>query len=236
MQGQVFKFKGIKFHNYNFINIMKKINKGGVLVAPAASALSKIHEEKQYFTAVKKADIAIYDSGLFCILVRIFFKKKVKKFSGYLFLKNFINLKYVKRKKILIIDPSKIDSIENSKYLKNKGFKNITSYIAPNYNKKIKDFKLLKLIKIFKPRYIIINIGGGTQEPLGIFIKNNSKKNISIFCTGAAIAFLTGRQAPINDFIDKIYLGWFWRILFDPKKFFSRTLFSITLIKLFLKS
>ena len=235
MQVKLLNFKGIKFFNNSFINIFKKINKGGVLVAPAASALSQIYNKKKYFIAIKSADIAILDSGLFCILVRIFLKKKVKKLSGYLFLRKFINLEYVKKKKILLVDPSNIESKINFRFLKNNGFTNITNYVAPKYKGKIKDLKLLKIVKKVKPRYVVINIGGGVQEILGIYIKDNTDKKISVFCTGAAIAFLTGRQAPINDFVDKFYLGWFWRLIYNPKKFFFRIIYSLKLIRLFIK-
>ena len=35
-----------------------------------------------------------------------------------------------------------------------------------------------------------------------------------------SIAFLTKKQAPINDIIDKFYLGWMLRIMYNQKKFF----------------
>ena len=46
---------------------------------------------------------------------------------------------------------------------------------------------------------------------------------------GAAIAFLTGEQAKIPPFIDKLFLGWFFRILFSPKLYLVRYLKSIRL-------
>ena len=92
----------------------------------------------------------------------------------------------------------------------------------------------IKKIDEFKPRYIIINLGGGIQEILGIYIKKNSKFRSSIMCTGAAIAFLTGEQAPINKYVDKAYLGWLVRFLWSPKKYFKRTIKSFGLIKLFI--
>ena len=67
----------------------------------------------------------------------------------------------------------------------------------------------------FKPRYILINLGGETQEILALYIKEKVDYKVSILCTGAAIAFLTKRQAPINDIIDKYYLGWLIRILYN---------------------
>ena len=86
----------------------------------------------------------------------------------------------------------------------------------------------------FKPRYILINLGGETQEILALYIKEKVDYKVSILCTGAAIAFLTKRQAPINDIIDKYYLGWLIRILYNPKKYFVRIISSLKLIKLFL--
>ena len=93
---------------------------------------------------------------------------------------------------------------------------------------------MLKKIKKNKPKYILINLGGGVQENLALYIKSNINYKVSILCTGAAIAFLTKRQAPINDFIDKYYMGWILRILYAPRHHFKRMLKSFTLIKLFI--
>jgi len=92
---------------------------------------------------------------------------------------------------------------------------------------------LLKLVNEFQPKYIIMNIGGGTQEPLAIYIRDRVKFRISIMCTGAAIAFMTGEQAPINKFIDKIYLGWLLRIIWKPQMYLGRILKSFKIIKFF---
>ena len=86
-----FKFKNIKFSNYSFKYIFDKISKGGVLVAPAASALADIDKNKHYYKSLIKSDIVIFDSGFFCILLRIFRGIKVKKLSGYKFLKLFLD-------------------------------------------------------------------------------------------------------------------------------------------------
>ena len=231
---KTFKFKGIKFYNCSFNLILKKINNGGYLVAPAASALSKLEKNEIYHDSLKKADVAILDSGLFCILLRIFKGYKVKKLSGYLFLKKFLNSNFKKNTIFLTIDPNIIDSRYNLDFLKKNNISQIHSYVAPKYKKnKIVDKYLLKKIKFIKPRYIIINLGGEVQEILAQYIKKNIKFKTSIMCTGAAIAFLTRRQAPINDIIDKFYLGWFVRLLHNPKKYSIRVASSLNLIKYF---
>ena len=135
--------------------------------------------------------------------------------------------------KILLINPTKKSSIINSNFLKSKKITNFKSYIAPKYNNNYLDLKLIKSIKKFKPKYIMINIGGGTQEPLAIYLQKNIKYKLRIMCTGAAIAFMTGEQAPINYIIDKLYLGWFARIIWSPKLYLGRILKSFKIIRFF---
>ena len=90
-------------------------------------------------------------------------------------------------------------SVLNQRYLKKIGLNKINSYIAPKYNSlKLQDIKLLKEINLIKPDFVLTNIGGGVQEILGLYLKDNLKVKTSIFCTGGAIAFFTGQQAPIK--------------------------------------
>ena len=228
-------FEGIKFQNIEYINLMAKIKKGGVLVAPAASALIDITRNKDYYKALLKSDFAILDSGLLCILLRFFRGEKAKKLSGYLFLKKFISSQKNKKDIILSVDPSDIDEKINNEYFKNNKIFNVFHYVAPVYVKsRIKDIKLLNKIKKIRPKYILINIGGGVQEVLGIYLRDNLNYKPVIICTGAAIAFLTKRQAPINIYVDKFYMGWLMRIIYNPKIFLYRTLRSVKLIKFFI--
>ena len=227
-----FSFKEIKFYSGDYDQIKYEFDKGGVLVAPAASALANIDTDKQYYSSLKKSKIAILDSGFFCILLRIFRFQRVKKLSGFLFLKTFLD-NFKNQQRILFIDPSKKSNILNIKFLKSKKIINFKTYIAPNYKKKFFDLKLLNLVNNYKPKYIVINIGGGSQEPLAIYINKNIKYNVSIMCTGAALAFMTGEQAPINKFIDKVYLGWLTRIIWNPKLYLGRILKSFKIIKFF---
>ena len=232
MEDNIINFKGIKFYNYDFAKLFTILEEGGYLVAPAASALTNISNDRKYHDALIQSDVAILDSGFFCVLLRIFKGKKVSKYSGYLFLKNFLNLNFSKEIKFLSIDPTQEDSKANASYIKSKNIINLKNYVAPQYNSEdIIDNNLLEIINRFQPRYIIINLGGGIQESLALYIKKNIKHKTSILCTGAAIAFLTKRQAPINNLIDKLYLGWLVRIFFNPKKALLRTLRSLYLVK-----
>ena len=230
----IINYFGIRFYNWNYEEIIKKINLGGYLVAPAAFPLCEIRNNKIYYNSLLNSKIAILDSGFFCILLSFFFNYKVKKFSGFLFLKKLLQDKYQKKKNFLLIDPSEEDSKENIELLKKYSFKNISSYIAPIYKNSndLFDQKLFKLINKIKPKVIIINISGLKQEHLAYIIYKKIKFKVTILCLGAAISFVTKKQAPINLFFDKYYLGWLLRVIYSPH-ILIRIVKSLKLVKYF---
>ena len=231
-------FNKIKFLDLNKIEAKKMMNKKGLFVFPAAPPLATLKLGSIYHQALIKSDFVFFDSGFFVLLLKFLKGIKVEKFSGYRFLNIFFaNVKNNKSNKILLIDPSKKVSKVNKKYLTNLGINQISSYVAPLYDiKNMKDNFLLKIINKTKPNYILINIGGGTQEVLGMYIKKKTKNKFSILCTGAAISFFTKEQAPINKMIDNFYLGWLVRLIFNPKVFLKRYISAFKLISSVKKS
>ena len=87
----------------------------------------------------------------------------------------------------------------------------------------------LSPVKKIKPKYIIINLGGGTQEIFGYYLKRNLNYKPSIICSGAAISFYTKQQASLTTFLDNWYLGWLTRIIFNPTIFLPRYLSAFKL-------
>jgi N-acetylglucosaminyldiphosphoundecaprenol N-acetyl-beta-D-mannosaminyltransferase len=53
-------------------------------------------------------------------------------------------------------------------------------------------------------------------------VEGKRKNGPVILCTGAAIAFFTGGQAKIPTWADRLYLGWFLRIMENPGSFIPR--------------
>ena len=225
-------FKKIKFNNVNSKNFQKYIVRKGLFVFPAGPALASIDHSPKYHESLIKADFVFFDSGFFVLLLRFLKNLKVSKFSGYKFLNLFFNyLKKNKKKSIFCIDPNLKFSRSNKNFLKNLGVQKIYNYLAPDYQlKSLSDKKLLKLIKKFRPDFVLTNIGGGKQEILGLYLKKNLKIKTTILCTGAAISFFTKDQAPINSLIDRLYLGWFVRLIFNPLIFSKRYLYSLLLV------
>ena len=226
------QFKNIIFSNFNFREFEKIIIKKGYYTFPSAPGIVSINSSREYYNSLKNADYVFFDSGFFVLLLRMFKNIKVVRFSGYKFLYYFfIYLKKNKNKSIFCIDPNTKFSKSNKNFLRKKGLKRTYNYIAPHYGtKNLKDKKLLAKINKVKPDFILTNIGGGTQEILGLYLNNNLKKKPIILCTGGAISFFTGDQAPINNFIDKFYLGWLVRLIFNPLIFIKRYVYALKLI------
>ena len=70
-------------------------------------------------------------------------------------------------------------------------------YIAPVYGKTVVDQALLERINARRPAHIVIALGAGKQEKLGYYLREQGGVPARHPLLGAAIAFLTGDQAPI---------------------------------------
>lgn len=234
------KILGINFFNGNEQEVLQNLVKnGGLLVVPAGPALVNIREDAAYYRSLLNADIIIPDSGYMSLLWNLTHKSKINRLSGLEFIQAFVHDKQVKATdQILLVDPNEKESARNKTLLIEKGFKEkaIISYLAPMYGKNdVADAALLTLVNQHKPKYILINIGGGTQEKLGLYLKEYLSYKPAIICTGAAIAFLTGAQANIPSWGVKAYLGWFFRCLHQPKIFIPRYLKAFPLAALIFK-
>lgn len=239
MNYQPVQILGIKFYNGNVEGVFNILNeKGGLLTVPAAPALVTITDDKEYYESLLKSDIIIPDSGYMVLIWNIFFKGKLKKISGLEFMNHFLSQSdRVNQGNLFLINPSELDGQINTQYLNNAGFdlKDTYNYTAPFYRNNIIDVDLLNQLEKKKPKWILINIGGGTQEKLGLYLKENLSYKPAILCTGAAIAFKTGRQGKMPKWIDQIYLGWLHRCISNPKTFIPRYLRGFKLIKIIFK-
>ena len=229
----------IPFINGDYNDALSRLKKGEFMVVPSGPGLSAIDKDIKYWDALTGADFAIPDSGFMVILARIFYGYKIKKLSGPKFFRKFINEKILHEKGMIFsVDPNVYESKKNREYLNAKRIP-ITSeyqYVALLYDKnEITDSKLIRILESLevRPKFLLLNLGGGVQERLGYYIKNNLSYKLGIICTGAAIAFETGSQAKLPKWVDELYLGWLARIIQAPKEFSMRFLKAFRLVYVF---
>ena len=238
MKSKILYFYGIKFFDVNYKFILRLLNKKkGYLVMPAASSLANINRNFQYLNSLRNSTAALFDSGFFCVLLKVLKFYHVRKFSGYRFINLFLNDPFIKNKKILLLNSSLKSEKINYLFFKSKKIKFFKSYICPIYdNRNIVDQKLFNIINIYKPKIIIINISGGIQEILAYQIKKNIKNKVIIICSGAAMSFFTGETVKIGNIFDFLYLGWFRRLMYNPLQYYPRIIKSLYLIIILLKA
>src|SRR5262245_38557141 len=217
---------GIQFFNGQVDEAVAAITRdGGLLVAPSGTCFSRLREDERYRRAVLGADLAIADSGLMVVLWRLIKRENVERISGLKYLKQLLaKLKGEGAAKILWVLPSERARQKLVEWSRREAFPTASEnyYVAPRYGVEVNDQNLIALIEQRHPDHVIIAIGSGPQEKLGYYLRENLSYQPAIHCVGAALGFVTGDQIPIPDWADRFYVGWFWRLLAQPRTFVPR--------------
>jgi exopolysaccharide biosynthesis WecB/TagA/CpsF family protein len=208
-----------------------------LVVAPSAPGLAcDLVKSLSYREALTTADLAITDSGFMVLLWRAFTGVKLPRLSGLKFMVAVLARPELKQPgAVFWVMPSAEEDQRNRAWLVSKGFPVTEAdvYLAPHYPLgAIQDEELLRLIEARKPRVVMLAIGGGVQERLGLMLRAQLKNPTSILCLGAAIAFLSGGQANIPPWADRMVLGWLMRLASNPRKFWRRYWEALALVSL----
>jgi N-acetylglucosaminyldiphosphoundecaprenol N-acetyl-beta-D-mannosaminyltransferase len=219
---------GVRFFNGSGTDAVEYISRiGGYAVVPAAPAFANVHRDQDYRRALVESDLTIADSGFMVFLWRALRRRKVVRISGLRYLRILLDKRELReRGRLFLILPSEMARVKALRLLRKEGYE-ITAadtYIAPIYRCDVADDQLVSILKVSQPAHVIIAIGGGAQEKLGLHLRENLAYRPAIHCVGAALGFLTGDQKPIPDWADHLYLGWLLRLVRQPKVFAKRFL------------
>ena len=220
---------GVRFFQGTETEAVQRSLAGGLVLCPAAPALLGLTTSAVYRDALLDADMVLADSAFMVLAWNLLERDRIARLSG---------LRYLRA---LLLDPSfrapgrtlwvmsgEQTAARNVAWLSGQGIELRPShtYIAPLYDvgnaEGPADPTLLVLIERLRPQHIVLTLGGGTQEPLGLFLKLNLSYRPAIHCIGAAIAFLSGEQVRIPDWADRFYLGWLLRTVASPRRFARR--------------
>jgi N-acetylglucosaminyldiphosphoundecaprenol N-acetyl-beta-D-mannosaminyltransferase len=217
---------GIKFFNGRVDEaVALMVQRGGLLVAPSGTCFARLREDEMYRRAVLAADLAIADSGLMVLLWRLMRRENVQRISGFKYLKHLLEkLKGEGNREVCWILPTERAQQKLLNWSGSKAFSvnRENCYVAPRYGSKVEDRNLLARIEKDRPAHVIIAIGSGAQEKLGYYLSENLSYCPAIHCIGAALGFITGDQTAIPDWADRLYFGWLWRLVAQPRIFIPR--------------
>jgi len=220
---------GIHFFQGSAGDAVQQTRNGGLVIAPAAPALKDITTNPVYREALLTADYVLTDSAFMVLVWNLLQRDNITRLSGLGYLRELLkSADFRKPGNTLWVMPTPLSSERNIEWLSRQGIEvpEDCVYLAPIYKPtadgRIADPALLERIERLRPQHIVLSIGGGTQEPLGLFLRQQLSYLPGIHCIGAAIAFLSGDQVLIPTWADAYYLGWLLRTVSEPRRFSKR--------------
>jgi UDP-N-acetyl-D-mannosaminuronic acid transferase (WecB/TagA/CpsF family) len=229
---------GVRFFDGTVEEAVERMERGGLLVVPAAPALKDIDCNAAYREALLDADLCIPDSAFMVLIWNRISKQKIHRLSGLKYLRELLRREDGHRPgNVVWIMAGPASAQKNLEWLRSQGIDvpQECVYLAPMYGKEIEDLALLAMLERLRPQHVVVTVGGGTQERLGLYLKQRLSYRPAIHCIGAAIAFLSGDQVGIPVWADKLYLGWLFRTMADPKRFGPRYWEARKLLKLMVR-
>jgi len=205
---------------------------------PAAPALKNLAHDAAYREALLSADLAIADSSLMVILWNFMEKDNIRRLSGLEYLAELLMRPEVREPgRTFWIMANEASTATNLAWLGKQGIRVPAEqvYQAPVYGSAIGDETLLRILCDRRPAHVIVTLGGGTQEKLGLYLKQNLRPRPAIHCIGAAIAFLSGDQVRIPMWADRFYFGWLFRCFSEPGRYVPRYWSARKLVGLMLR-
>jgi len=213
---------------------------GGLIVIPSGPVLADLPHDPAEREALEGSDFALTDSAFLVVLWLILKAQALPRISGLRFLRKLLAQEEFRRPGATFwVMPNAEGAQANRRWLQGKGLTigEEECYLAPLYPPgPLEDTSLLSLVETKRPTFVIINLGGGVQERLGYYLRRQLSYRPTIVCSGAAIAFMSGQQANIPPWADRLFLGWFLRSCHDPRRFIPRYWRALKLVPLLLKS
>jgi len=225
-EGEERTILGIRFFIGTAAQAVERMKGGGLLVVPAAPALKDLEVKASYREALMNADLAIADSAYMVMVWNWLQHDSIRRVSGLEYLRELLKQPDVRQTgNVFWIMASRQSAERNLGWLAEDGISvpEDCVYLAPMYSEQeISDPELLARIERLRPLHVILTVGGGTQERVGLYLKRNLSYRPAIHCIGAAIAFLSGDQVRIPVWADRSYLGWLYRSISEPGRYVPR--------------
>lgn len=225
-QGEQRTILGIRFFLGTAREAADRMQAGGLLVVPAAPALKDLAVNASYREALLNADLTITDSAFMVMVWNRMQRDSIPRLSGLEYLRELLQRQDVRKPgNCLWVMAAAVSAERNLAWLAEQGIAvpEACVYMAPMYGAaEIADAALLERIEQVRPAHVIVTLGGGTQERLGLYLKRNLSYLPAIHCIGAAIAFLSGDQVRIPAWADRSYMGWLYRSISEPKRYVPR--------------
>ncbi len=217
----------MRFYVSDLDGLLDLVAEGGLIVVPSAPVLVHLADDAAHRAALEQADFAVTDSGFMVLLWLARTGERLVRISGLRLLRGLLGSGRLRGPgETFWVMPSAPAAAANLAWLRAQGFPvtDADAYIAPQYPRlgPLSDPALAALIESRRPRLVVVALSGGVQERLGWDLRQRLGYHPAILCIGGAIAFLTGQQAAIPAWADRLALGWLFRFAASPRPFAAK--------------
>jgi N-acetylglucosaminyldiphosphoundecaprenol N-acetyl-beta-D-mannosaminyltransferase len=198
-------------------------NQEGILNFLNANSVYLFRKNNLFRKSVLSENVFNFPDGMSLRFIEFLKFKFPKRSIGPVVTKNILNgegFRFVKSKKHFFIDGDNENCEKIIKTCLNLEKKNCSYYNPPYISKDVfpenEIKKIIQKIKKFNPDYIWLGIGQPKMEILSNKIFSEFKNKI-FFNIGAALDYLGGKKKESPNWIRKIGLEWFYRLITDFK-------------------
>lgn len=227
---------GVRFFAGTFEEGIEAVLRGGLTLFPSGPGIAQdFPKSETYRRALQRAALVFGDSGAMVILWRIFAGGRIPRYSGLRVLQAVLKCPEFRTEDATFwVMPSTEQMERNLEWLNVREeipVRRDACHVAHRYaDGPIEDPELLARIESMRPPFVVVCIGGGVQERLGLYLQENLSYRPTILCIGAAIGFLTGVQSHIPAWADRVKLGWLIRCAGNPRVFIPRYFRALELV------
>lgn len=216
----------------------RALSERGLVVAPSGTCFRRLQRDEVYRIAMTHADLVLPDSGFMVLLWRLLRGQPLNRISGLAYLHELLGRDEFRRdRSVLWVLPNEEATRTTLNWLHDHGFLTTADdcYLAPIYGPRVEDPLLLERVQSSQSKHVVIALSGGVQEKLGFYLRERCADRPAIHCIGAALGFVTGYQVAIPNWADRLFLGWFLRLLANPRRFIPRAMSAFALPAMIVK-
>lgn len=230
---------GIDFFNGDPADLVQQVSAhGGLVLMPASPALLKLKYDAEYRRVLAEADYVLADSAL---LARVWWwskRRRLRHTSGLAYLRRLVDSAEFRNQPntfwVVASEEAKqktIVRLQHDEILASPD----RIYVAPSNSAGEMDHTLLLRLEELKPKHVIVALGSGIQEKLGLYLRTYLLYRPAVHCVGAALGFMTGSEAAMPAWADQHQLGWLARLASQPRMTLPRAGIAIALCLMLLK-
>ncbi|MCM8819529.1 MAG: WecB/TagA/CpsF family glycosyltransferase [Candidatus Omnitrophica bacterium] len=228
-----FEFLGLKFHSYTMQEVLDKIEefissgKPHMIFTPTAELIVRANDDPELKRKYDKADILTVDSYVVYYAAKLFKKPLIQPVNGARTMLNFLPIAHKKNYRIYLLGAKEevVCKVVENLHKQYPGI-NIVGW-HNGYFDFNSDEEVVEDIINAKPDILFVAMSSPLKE--NFVYKNLCKMNVPVSIgVGGTFDIIAGKCKLAPNWISRLGLEWFYRLIQEPKRLWKRYLITNT--------